>query len=160
MVNLWWKEVSQWIKRAWSWESGKSIACSTVPCVIIFMILVAFWMYLLPRLFLSPFLQQENVMKGTLSNKDRTRNRRKEVGKGSLCYQKLRNWRRTKRRTSVDIDGLIKPTDNLAEKAELTGNISLVMQSNSLRRTSKGKAKQLKTLGNKLEEKLQALKNF
>ena len=60
----------------------------------------------------------------------------------------------------MDIDGLIKPTDNLAEKAELTGNISLVMQSNSLRRTSKGKAKQLKTLGNKLEEKLQALKNF
>ena len=37
-----------------------------------------------------------------------------------------------KRRTSVDIDGLIKSVDNLAEKAELTGNISFVTQSNSL----------------------------
>ena len=32
-------------------------------------------------------------------------------------------------------------------------------QSNSLRRTSKEKAKELKTLDSKLEEKLQALKN-
>ena len=64
-----------------------------------------------------------------------------------------------KRRTSVDIDGLIKSADNLAEKAELTGNISFVTQSNSLRRTSKEKAKELKTLDSKLEEKLQALKN-
>ena len=30
-------------------------------------------------------LQQENVMKGTLNNKDSTRNLRKEVGKGGLC---------------------------------------------------------------------------
>ena len=64
-----------------------------------------------------------------------------------------------KRRTSVDIDGLIKSADNLAEKAELTGNISFVTESNSLRRTSKEKAKELKTLDSKLEEKLQALKN-
>ena len=64
-----------------------------------------------------------------------------------------------KRKTSVDIDGLIKSGDNLAEKAELTGNISFVPQSNSLRRVLKEKAKDLKTLDNKLEEKLQALKN-
>ena len=64
-----------------------------------------------------------------------------------------------KRKTSVDIDGLIKSADNLAEKAELTGNISFVPQSNSLRRVLKEKAKDLKTLDNKLEEKLQALKN-
>ena len=41
----------------------------------------------------------------------------------------------------MDIDGLIKSADNLAEKAELTGNISFVTQSNSLRRTSKKKGK-------------------
>ena len=64
-----------------------------------------------------------------------------------------------KRRTSVDIDGLIKSADNLTEKAELAGNISFVTQSNSLRRVLKEKAKDLKTLDNKLEEKLQALKN-
>ena len=58
----------------------------------------------------------------------------------------------------MDIDGLIKSVDNLAEKAELTGNISFVTQSNSLRRKSKEKAKELKTLDSKLEEKLQALK--
>lgn len=51
-----------------------------------------------------------------------------------------------KRRTSVDIDGLIKSADNLSEKAELTGNISFVTQSNFLRRTCKEKAKELKTL--------------
>ena len=39
------------------------------------------------------------------------------------------------------------------------GNISFVTQSNSLRRTSKEKGKELKTLDNELEEKLQALKN-
>ena len=64
-----------------------------------------------------------------------------------------------KRRTSVDIDGLTKSADNLTEKAELAGNISFVTQSNSLRRVLKKKAKELKTLDNKLEEKLQALKN-
>ena len=64
-----------------------------------------------------------------------------------------------KRRTSVDIDGLIKSADNLTEKAELAGNISFVTQSNSFRRTLKEKAKELKTLDNKLGEKIQALKN-
>ena len=59
----------------------------------------------------------------------------------------------------MDIDGLIKSADNLTEKAELAGNISFVTQSNSLRRVLKKKAKELKTLDNKLEEKLQALKN-
>ena len=48
--------------------------------------------------------------------------------------------------TSVEIDELIKSADNLAEKAELTGNISFETQSNSLRRISKEKAKELKTL--------------
>ena len=42
-------------------------------------------------LCLPPVLQQENVMKGALNIRDRTRNLKKEVGKGSLCYQKLRN---------------------------------------------------------------------
>ena len=64
-----------------------------------------------------------------------------------------------KRRMSVDIDGLIKSADNLAENGELTGTTSFVTQFNSLRRTSIEKAKELKTLDNKLEEKLQALKN-
>ena len=59
----------------------------------------------------------------------------------------------------MDIDGLIKSADNLSEKAELRRNIPFFTQSNSLRRTSKEKAKGLKTLDNKLEEKLQALKN-
>ena len=59
----------------------------------------------------------------------------------------------------MDIDGLIKSADNLAEKAELTGNKSFVTQSSSLRSTSKEKAKEVTTLDSKLEEKLQALKN-
>ena len=59
----------------------------------------------------------------------------------------------------MDIDGLIKSADILAERAELMENISFVTQSNSFRRTLKEKAKELKTLDNKLGEKIQALKN-
>ena len=88
-------------------------------------------------------------------------NNKSEEGsrKRKSLLTEIEELKEKKRRTSVDIDGLIKSVDNLAEKAELTGNISFVTQSNSLRRTSKEKAKELKTLDSKLEEKLQALKN-
>ena len=111
-------------------------------------------------LCLPPVLQQENVMKGALNIKDRTRNLKKEVGERKSLLSEIEELKEKKVRTSVDIDGLIKSAENLAEKAELTGNTSFVTQSNSLRRTSKEKAKELKTLGNKLEVKLQALKNY
>ena len=88
-------------------------------------------------------------------------NNKSEEGsqKRKSLLTEIEELKEKKRRTSVDIDGLIKSADNLAEKAELTGNISFVTQSNSPRRTSKEKAKELKTLDSKLEEKLQALKN-
>ena len=79
--------------------------------------------------------------------------------KEAFLLTEIEELKEKKRRTSVDIDGLIKSGDNVAERAELTGNISFVAQSNSLRRTSKEKAMELKTLDNKLEEKLQGLKN-
>ena len=44
----------------------------------------------------------------------------------------------------MDIDGLVKSADHLVEKAELTGNISFVTRSNSLRRTSNEKARNLR----------------
>ena len=63
-----------------------------------------------------------------------------------------------KRRMTEDIDSLVKSADNLSEKAKLTGDISFVTQSNSLRKTSKEKANELKNLDKKMEEKLLALK--
>lgn len=112
-------------------------------------------MYLLPSLCLPPLLQQENVIKGTLNNKDRTRKLSEERSqKRKSLLTDIEELKEKKRRMSVDIDGLIKSADNLAEKGELTGTTSFVTQFNSLRRTSKEKGKELKTLDNKLEEKL------
>ena len=47
-------------------------------------------MYLLTSLYSPHAQEQENVMKGTWTNNDRTRNLKKEVGSGSLCWMKLR----------------------------------------------------------------------
>ena len=92
---------------------------------------------------------------------EQRQNKKSEEGsrKRKSLLTEIEELKDKKRRTSMDIDGLITSADNLAEKAELTGNLSFVTQSNSLRRTSKEKAKELKTLDNKLEEKLQALKD-
>ena len=61
-------------------------------------------------------------------------NNKSEEGsrKRKSLLTEIEELKEKKRRTSVDIDGLIKSADNLAEKAELTGNISFVTQSNSL----------------------------
>jgi len=63
-----------------------------------------------------------------------------------------------KRRLSEDIDSLVKTADNLAEKAESTGSISFVTQSNSLRRTSKEKTSELKNVEKEMEQTLETLK--
>ena len=88
-------------------------------------------------------------------------NKKSEEGsqKRKSFLTEVEELKEKQRRTSVDIDGLIKSADNLAERAELMENISFVTQSNSFRRTLKEKAKELKTLDNKLGEKIQALKN-
>jgi len=46
----------------------------------------------------------------------------------------------------------------LAEKAESTGSISFVTQSNSLRRTSKEKTSELKNVEKEMEQTLETLK--
>ena len=46
----------------------------------------------------------------------------------------------------------------MSEKAKLTGDISFVTQSNSLRKTSKEKANELKNLDKKMEEKTPGIK--
>ena len=52
----------------------------------------------------------------------------------------------------MDKDGLIASADNLAEKAELTGNIYFATQSNSLKRTAKEQAKEVKAKDYVLQE--------
>ena len=64
-------------------------------------------------------------------------------------------WLILSRSTKLPIFG-----DKLAEKAERTGQIPLITQSNSLRKTAKAKDVELKDLGQKLEDKLQSIKDL
>lgn len=60
-----------------------------------------------------------------------------ENRKRKSLLDEIEELKEKKRRLTEDIDSLVKSADNLAEKAESTGSISFVTQSNSLRRTSK-----------------------
>jgi len=71
---------------------------------------------------------------------------------------KVEELKEKKRRLSEDIDSLVKTADNLAEKAESTGSISFVTQSNSLRRTSKEKTSELNNVEKEMEQTLETLK--
>lgn len=88
-------------------------------------------------------------------------NKKSEEGsrKRKSLLDEIEELKEKKRRMNEDIDSLIKSADNLSEKAESTRDISFVTQSNSLRKTSKEKAEELKNLEKKMEEKLQALKS-
>ena len=81
-----------------------------------------------------------------------------ESRKRKSLLDEIEELKEKKRRMTEDVDSLVKSADSLAEKAESTGNISFVTQSNSLRKTSKEKTNELKNLEKKMEEKLLALK--
>jgi len=81
-----------------------------------------------------------------------------ESRKRKSLLDKVEELKEKKRRLSEDIDSLVKTADNLAEKAESTGSISFVTQSNSLRRTSKEKTSELKNVEKEMEQTLETLK--
>ena len=81
-----------------------------------------------------------------------------ENRKRKALLDEIEELKEKKRRLTEDIDSLVKSADNLAEKAESTGSISFVTQSNSLRRTSKEKTSELQNLEKKMEQKLVTLK--
>ena len=81
-----------------------------------------------------------------------------ESRKRQSLLDKVEELKEKKRRLSEDIDSLVKTADNLAEKAESTGSISFVTQSNSLRRTSKEKTSELKNVEKEMEQTLETLK--
>ncbi len=67
--------------------------------------------------------------------------------------------KRQKTRLESDAKSLEKDADKLAEKAESSGQLTLIAKSNSLRRTVKDKKAKLKELCVKLDAKLEELKN-
>ena len=81
-----------------------------------------------------------------------------ESRKRKSLLDKVEELKEKKKRLSEDIDSLVKTADNLAEKAESTGRISFVTQSNSLRRTSKEKTTELKNVEKEMEQTLETLK--
>ena len=75
-------------------------------------------------------------------------------------FSRPSNNKTKKKRILADIESLNKTADKLAEKAERTGQIPLITQSNSLRKTAKAKDVELKDLGQKLEDKMQSIKDL
>lgn len=71
----------------------------------------------------------------------------------------LEELKKKKKRIKTDIDELILKADNLASDAEKKGKISLITQSNCLRKRSKEKEEELKGLESMIEEKVESLKN-
>ena len=67
--------------------------------------------------------------------------------------------RNKRKRIEVDIARLLKSADHLANKAESTGQLTLITQSNSLRRTAKNKQSGLLQVQEELDEMLKKLKN-
>ena len=51
----------------------------------------------------------------------------------------LDELKKKRRRLETDVDGLVKSADEFAQKAEDTGKLVWITQSNSLRRTAKEK---------------------
>jgi len=58
-----------------------------------------------------------------------------------------------------NIKALLESADYLAEKANLTGKVTLISKSNAMRQSAKGKEGELKSIEEEINKKLEALKN-
>lgn len=67
--------------------------------------------------------------------------------------------KKKKRQLKTDVEALLKTADEFADRAEHSRNITWIAKSNSLRRTAKDKMTALKDIEEKLDGKLQQLKN-
>ena len=81
-----------------------------------------------------------------------------EQKKRKHTLDEIEELKEKSKRLKQDIESLQKSADRLSEKAEHTGSLTFVTQSNSMRRTAKEKTQKLNDVEAKLNEKLQALK--
>ena len=84
-----------------------------------------------------------------------------EQRKRKHVLDEIEELKEKKKRMKLDIDSLVKSTDDLsikAEAAEETGQLTLVTKSNALRKAAKDNTLQLQEVEDKLNGKLEALK--
>ena len=71
----------------------------------------------------------------------------------------ITDLKRHKKQLEIDLASMLKDADDLAQRAELTRQLTLIVKSNSLHRLAKDKSVQLPEVTVKLNSKLQELKN-
>ncbi|KAK5874614.1 hypothetical protein PBY51_019545 [Eleginops maclovinus] len=77
--------------------------------------------------------------------------------KRKTLMEEVSEMKAKKKRMEEDVRVLMKSADGNAEKAEATGKLSLISKSNGLRRAANEKQRNLKTLEQKLTEKMKEL---
>lgn len=95
---------------------------------------------------------------GFLQDERKKKKTEQEQAKRKHVLEELEELKKLKKRIKLDIDSLTKSADDFCEKAELTGNLTHVTKSNAFRRTAKDKNIQLQEVEEKLNRKLQVLK--
>ena len=95
-----------------------------------------------------------------LDEQNAARQNEESKNKRKCLFDEVEEIKTKKKRILADIESLNKTADKLAEKAERTGQIPLITQSNSLRKTTKAKDVELKDPGQKLEDKMQSIKDL
>ena len=80
--------------------------------------------------------------------------------KRAAVLDELNDLKEQKKRMKSNIEALFKSADNLAEKAESTGKVTaFISKSNAMRRSTKEKEGELKSMEEEINKKLEALKN-
>jgi len=79
--------------------------------------------------------------------------------KRKTLMEELEVFKTKKRRLQTDRDALEKRADELAEEAEVTRKLTLITQSNSLRKTARNKCLEIDNINKEIDSKLKELKN-
>ena len=114
-------------------------------------------MYLSPKSFWCQLPWQDRSKKDFYRMRGKRRKQNKNKHRKHVL-EELEELKKLKKRIKLDIDSLTKSADDFCEKAELTGNLTHVTKSNAFRRTAKDKNIQLQEVEEKLNRKLQVLK--
>lgn len=77
--------------------------------------------------------------------------------KKCIVEEEIENMRKKKAKLVSTVADLISSADTFAEKAEETGDITLIVKSNSLRKTAKTKKEELLSLSQEITEKMKEL---
>ena len=101
------------------------------------------------RTLYEQYLEEQRKKKKTEAQQNKRKN----------TLDEIEDLKKTQKRLCSDIDSLSASADKLAEKAEATGNLAFIAQSNSHRRTLKDKNEALAKIRKQIDEKVADLKN-